>query len=77
MLSLDAYAWYAGILSADESIPSGVRYVPQYPVPSKVCQSLYQDGHEHITSCLSFYYRLTFPLEGRKYNTQNNGAKLL
>ena len=24
------------------------------PVPSKVCQSLYQNGHEHITSCL-FY----------------------
>jgi len=28
MLSLDAYAWYAGTLPADGSIPSGVRYVP-------------------------------------------------
>ena len=36
MLSLDVYAWYAGTLPADGSIPSGVRYVPQYPVPAKV-----------------------------------------
>ena len=28
VLSLDAYAWYAGTLPADGSIPSGVRYVP-------------------------------------------------
>ena len=31
MLSLDVYAWYAGILPAVGSIPSGVRYVPRIP----------------------------------------------
>lgn len=36
MLSLDVYAWYAGTLPVDGSIPSGVRNVPQYPVPAKV-----------------------------------------
>ncbi len=33
---LVVYAWYAGTLPAVDSIPSGVRYVPQEPVPIKV-----------------------------------------
>ena len=36
------------------------------------------DGHEHITSCLSYYYRLTFPLEGRnRKNNEMNAKQLL
>ncbi len=42
MFSLDAYAWYAGTLPADESIPSGVRYVPQRFVPAKVFGDTYK-----------------------------------
>ena len=42
MLSLDAYAWYAGTLPADGSIPSGVRYVLQRFVPAKVFGDTYK-----------------------------------
>ena len=30
-----------------------------------VWRYLYQDGHEHITSCLFYLYEIMFPLEGR------------
>ena len=38
------------------------------PVPSKVCQSLYQDGHEYITSCLSLLYHCLLEAWGRTSN---------
>ena len=58
MLSLECVCY-------THSIASGVRYVPQDPVPSKVCQSLYQDGHEHITSCLFYLIKINVSLEVR------------
>ncbi len=66
MLSLECVCY-------THSISSGVRYVSQDPVPSKVCQSLYQNGHEHIPSCLFLLLQVNVPLEGR---SRNGGSML-
>ena len=55
-----------GCVCYNHSISSGVRYVPIDPVSHKGnCRNLQVNGHEYITSCLSYFRNNNVLLEGR------------